>query len=387
MDAWAASGAMALTRTASGQWVGPPEGLVPKLERVADRLVGGARRLGGALVVDPLPLLGERAALSGLPTGGEVSCGGSCRLLPTLDGWMAISLARPEDREAVPAWLGLEGPVADPWVAVTMALADRCLDELTDQAALLGLPYGRLPAGRPTPTALDAPLPVASTRVPGPVPTTAPLADVVVVDLTSLWAGPLCGSLLAAAGATVIKVESTRRPDGARSGPPEFYDRLNAAKRSVQLDLTASEGVRELRSLLDRADVVLEGSRPRALAQLGIHAEVVVASGRPRLWVSINAHGRDEGRDRVGFGDDAAVEGGLVAWAEGRPHFVADAIADPTSGLVAAAAAVEALVDGGRWLLDVSLSGVAAHLAGPTLPLESWTGTPAPPTHPRTRVG
>ena len=89
----------------------------------------------------------------------------------------------------------------------------------------------------------------------------------------------------------------------------------------------------------------------------------------------------------MGFGDDAAVEGGLVAWAEGRPHLVADAIADPTTGLVAAAAAVEALADGGRWLLDVSLSGVAGHLAGPTLPLESWTGTPAPPTHPRTGAG
>ena len=49
------------------------------------------------------------------------------------------------------------------------------------------------------------------------------------------------------------------------------------------------------------------------------------------------------------------------------PAFCADAVADPVTGLVAAAAALDALADGGRWLLDVAMAGVAATLAGPTL--------------------
>jgi crotonobetainyl-CoA:carnitine CoA-transferase CaiB-like acyl-CoA transferase len=70
----------------------------------------------------------------------------------------------------------------------------------------------------------------------------------------------------------------------------------------------------------------------------------------------------------VAFGDDAAVAGGLVAWDGDGPVFCADAVADPSSGLVAVAATLDALAAGGGWLLDVAMSRVAAHLAGPTLP-------------------
>jgi hypothetical protein len=83
----------------------------------------------------------------------------------------------------------------------------------------------------------------------------------------------------------------------------------------------------------------------------------------------------------VAFGDDAAVSGGLVAWDGGRPFFCADAVADPATGLVAAAACLDALASGGRWLLDVALAGVAAHLAGPTLPVPTGLA-PAPPAAP-----
>jgi crotonobetainyl-CoA:carnitine CoA-transferase CaiB-like acyl-CoA transferase len=278
------------------------------------------------------------------------------------DAWLAVSLPRAEDLDAVPAWLELEQPPASApatWSAVAAAATARDPVELVERAALLGLPVCRL----------------AETAGPGNVEVSlgdAPPHDargLLVVDLSSLWAGPLCGDLLAEAGATVIKVESTARPDGTRRGPTPFFDLLNGRKRSVALDFASHAGVRILGELVRRADVVIEASRPRALQQLGLEAAAVVAAGGPRVWVSITAYGRSEGR-RVGFGDDAACAGGLVVWDHGTPMFCADAVADPLSGLTAATACLDALARGGRWLLDVSMSGVCAAMAGPTLPAD-----------------
>ena len=77
--------------------LGPPERLVEGVERLALAFPG----------LDPLALLGERAALMGLWRRGTTSCGGSCRLFPVRDGWLAVSLPRAEDMDLVPAWLEL----------------------------------------------------------------------------------------------------------------------------------------------------------------------------------------------------------------------------------------------------------------------------------------
>lgn len=189
-----------------------------------------------------------------------------------------------------------------------------------------------------------------------------------VLDLSSLWAGPLAGSLLAMTGARVVKVESLRRPDGARLGSPEFYRLLNGMKQVVELDFATAEGLDRLRSLVAEADIVIEGSRPRALAQLGIDARAVAAAGA--TWVSLTADGREsEAGNRIGFGDDAAVAAGLSAamragW--GEPMFGGDAIADPLTGIPAALAAFATWRAGGGALVGVSLAGTVAH--APTLP-------------------
>ena len=128
--------------------------------------------------------------------------------------------------------------------------------ELVEGATLLGLPVGLLPEAPAAPTTA----PVQPTSLPGPPGPTASIRDVVVVDLTSLWAGPLCGRLLAEADASVVKVESTARPDGARRGPPAFFDLLNHRKRSVAVDLRTSAGVDALARLLEAPT---SSSRPR----------------------------------------------------------------------------------------------------------------------------
>jgi hypothetical protein len=385
---------MWLTGPADAAPLGPPSGLVPKLRSIAAFLADRAAALGGRLDVDPLATLGHRAALAGLHRQGTTSCGGATRLLPARDGWLAVSLARPSDVELVPAWFEIDGPglpatgdaTEGVWATVAAHVAASPVGPILERALLLGLPAAALPGTPPVPVVAPpplAPLPVRATAVtPARVPDAPPpasLAGLLVVDLSSLWAGPLAGALLGAAGATVVKVESTGRPDGARAGPPAFFDLLNGHKRSVALDLGDPGDVRLLRRLLARADVVVEASRPRALEHLGIDALGLLSAGGPRVWVSITGHGRTgPARDRVGFGDDAAVAGGLVCRQGDRPVFCADAVADPASGMVAAAATLGALAAGGRWLLDVAMSGVAAHLAGPTL----RAGDPPPRTVP-----
>jgi crotonobetainyl-CoA:carnitine CoA-transferase CaiB-like acyl-CoA transferase len=203
-----------------------------------------------------------------------------------------------------------------------------------------------------------------------------------VVDFSALWAGPLCASVLRQCGCRIIKVEAHRRPDGSRLGAPAFFDSLNAGFENLSVDLTSVEDIALLRRLVGRADIVIEASRPRALAQLGIVAEDVTASS-PTVWVSITGYGRQEPeREWVAFGDDAAVAGGLVVRDEEGPCFCADAIADPLAGLTASAAVLYALSRGASTVLDVALSRVAASFAGLTMPVPAGLqpSAPVPPT-------
>jgi crotonobetainyl-CoA:carnitine CoA-transferase CaiB-like acyl-CoA transferase len=109
--------------------------------------------------------------------------------------------------------------------------------------------------------------------------------------------------------------------------------------------------------------VVITGSRRLALRRLGASPEQVESS-RPRVWVSITGH---EQQDRIGFGDDAAAAGGLIARDEIGPVFVGDAIADPLAGLFAAVAATACLRAGGSWRVEVNLAHAAGYAAcGPS---------------------
>ena len=204
------------------------------------------------------------------------------------------------------------------------------------------------------------------------------VAGLVVADLSSMWAGPLCGQLLARAGATVVKVESPQRPDGTRQGNRAFFDWINADKLSYCVDFDTHAA--ELRGLLDVADIVIEGSRPAALARRRLGPDDI--EPRPgRIWLRINGYDHPYDNPRPAFGDDAAVAGGLVGTSTAGPVFCGDAIADPLSGLEAAAAVTESLARGGGELIGVSMAAVAATYAAlPTGP--SPADWPAPPPAP-----
>lgn len=362
---------MALSGPLPGGTTGAPARLIDGVSDTGLRIETSTATWGRRVSLDWLALLGERAALRGLTPRGRTSCGGATRLLPSADGWLAVSLPRRSDVESLPAWFGLVGAsrttTGSPWD--DLAAVTRTVDSsvLRCAAELLGLAVGVL--GEADHDAAGG----VAVDDRGPAPrSSAPT----VVDLGSLWAAPLCGSILALGGATVTKVESVARPDLARMGDPGLFRLLDHGKRPLTLDLRDRSALRRLRELLARADVVVESSRPRALAQMGIDAdELMSRPAGPSVWVSITGHGRSS--NRVAFGDDAAVAGGLVVNDGDGPWFCGDAIADPLSGLAAAAAASDALARGHRAVVDVSMAGVAAAHAGPTMPLtRSVTASP-----------
>jgi hypothetical protein len=375
---WARSGAMALTGRSDGECSVAPAAVAVAADRAAAALSASARRAGVAIAIDGAALLGERAACADLRRAGRSSVGGSARLVRVRDGWLAVNLPRADDRAAVPAWLACEAAAAgEPWSALAGRLGERSAGELVARARLLGLAVSEAVS----PGA--APERAVELRHWGEAAVATPTVPALVVDLSSLWAGPLCAQLLGACGARVVKVESTRRPDGARRGPPAFFDRMNAGKESVALDLSTPEGLDALRRLIGAADVVVESARPRALAQLGIDAEAEVGACPGRVWVSITGYGRTAPRgDWIAFGDDAAAAAGLAMLAgrdDDGPIFCSDAVADPLAGLHAAAAALAAWQAGGGALLDVSLVGVAAHAIACAAAPDRWRGDVAPP--------
>src|SRR6185437_6344371 len=130
-----------------------------------------------------------------------------------------------------------------------------------------------------------------------------------------------------------------------------FFDWINGQKLCYELDFDSQAD--ELRELLAVSDVVIEGSRPAALARRALAPDDITPRAG-RIWLQITGY---DGR-RPGFGDDTAVAGGLVGTSADGPVFCGDAIADPLAGLQAALAVAESLGRGGGELIGVSMAGV-----------------------------
>lgn len=296
---------------------------------LADRLEGTG--------LAPHELL-ERDAPGGLERPGLASANRHCRLLRARDGWVALNLARADDQELVPVLTGGEG---ESWPELAKLASGILAEEFRDRAAELQIPVAAL--GESSRQGLH---PNGQITVPGKV-----------IDLSALWAGPLCAGLLSRAGAQVTRIESVGRPDPTGLGSPQLDARINAGKERVALDLRTEAGRAQLHSLLASADVVVTSARPAALARLSLDPERFTHL----TWVAITAHGfTGPGASRVGFGDDCAVAGGLVDWAGEEPRFLGDALADPLTGLEAA----RAVLAGQRGLIDMAMARVSAAYAG-----------------------
>ncbi|GAB3262270.1 CaiB/BaiF CoA transferase family protein [Chitinimonas naiadis] len=108
-----------------------------------------------------------------------------------------------------------------------------------------------------------------------------PLHGVRVIEIAGLGPAPFCGMLLADMGAEVILIERA----GAKSGDPLELGRhaiFNRGKRSLALDLKQPAAVAALLTLVDSADVLIEGMRPGVMERLGLGPDVCLAR-RPGL--------------------------------------------------------------------------------------------------------
>lgn len=340
-----------------------PAAVLSRARREADAY----RELTG-VEVDADEVITGRATMLGLSPRARISAGGATQLMATRDGWCALTLSRADDVAAVPALVQCDAVGDDPWAAVQRWAAATDSAEVAERARLLGLPVAVL--GEET-TAEASQI----HRLGSPTFPRTP-AGLLVADLSVMWAGPLCGQLLARAGATVVKVESMSRPDGARSGAPGFFDWMNGGKLSYAADFDAPTTLRELLAV---ADVVIESSRPAALARRALGPDDV---GRRdgKVWLRITGHGGDgEHANWVAFGDDAAVSAGLVCGTADAPTFCGDAIADPLTGLHAAVAVARSLGCGGGELIVMSMAAVAAGYAEqPRVPETSCAVVPQP---------
>ena len=292
------------------------------------------------------PRLLDRDRKLGAPT--QISPNGSCRILRCADGWIAANLPREEDWQAVPAWLEDH---AENWEEIAQICRDKKGVYLRERAALLHLPVSICGEAQPQNIGLSGLYDVANSRP----------KKLRVADLSSLWAGPLCGALLAAQGHDVVKLESETRPDKSDEATPLLGQRLNGQKTRKYIRLTRDN----LAAYLRDADMVITSARPHALARLGLDDAALTAHYPDLLWIAISGHGMaGDNAMRVGFGDDCAAAGGLLC--DDGPQFIGDALADPLTGLLSAQLAAQALLAGKAGRLDIGLANVAAYFRGET---------------------
>jgi itaconate CoA-transferase len=124
-----------------------------------------------------------------------------------------------------------------------------------------------------------------------------PLNGITVLALEQAVAGPLCTRHLGDLGARVIKIERPGGGDFARSydttvhGLSSYFVWLNRGKESVSLDLKHADAAPILRSLVAKADVVVQNLAPGAVERLGVGAEHVLTEHPGTVYCSISGYG------------------------------------------------------------------------------------------------
>jgi crotonobetainyl-CoA:carnitine CoA-transferase CaiB-like acyl-CoA transferase len=205
----------------------------------------------------------------------------------------------------------------------------------------------------------------------------APLAGVQVVDVTTSYAGPTCTQLLAALGASVVKIEPPAGDEARLWGPPfasglgTLFVAANSGKRSVALDLRRGRTVVE--RLVDGADVFIQSLRPGLAGELGLGPDDLRARNPELVYCTISSYGRTgPKRELPGYDPLLQAATGIISVTgeeDGDGVRVGVSLIDHATGMYAAFSILAALHAGGGHTIDVSLwetalSFVSYHLLG-----------------------
>ena len=194
----------------------------------------------------------------------------------------------------------------------------------------------------------------AMTPLDAPADMDFPLEGVRVLDLSRVFAGPLCGMVLADIGAEVIKVEHPGRGDdtrdwGMRIGETEttYFNSMNRNKRSITVDLQTPEGVKLIHDLLPQCDVVIQNFKTGGAEKLGLGYAQLKALKPDLIYCSVAGYD-SSGPEAKRPGYDLVIQGeaGLMALngeAHQPPLKFGVAVVDLMTGMYAAQAVLAAL--------------------------------------------
>ncbi|GAB2326366.1 CaiB/BaiF CoA transferase family protein [Streptomyces variabilis] len=180
-----------------------------------------------------------------------------------------------------------------------------------------------------------------------------PLAGLRVLDLATLFAGPLAATLLGDFGADVVKVEHPRKPDPSRGHGPSkdgvglWWKVLGRNKRAITLDLSTSGGRDTLLRLVRTADVVVENFRPGTLEKWDLGWPELSAANPRLVLARVTGFGQfGPYAHRPGFGTLAEAMSGFAALTgepDAAPTLPPFGLADSVAGLTTAYAIMTAL--------------------------------------------
>ncbi|MEV7859341.1 CoA transferase [Streptomyces hirsutus] len=190
---------------------------------------------------------------------------------------------------------------------------------------------------------------------PSPVPSAPapPLTGLRVLDLATLFAGPLAATLLGDFGAEVVKVEHPRRPDPSRGHGPSkngvglWWKMLGRNKRTITLDLSTRGGRATLLRLAGTTDVIIENFRPGTLEKWDLGWSELSAVNPRLVLVRVTGFGQfGPYAHRPGFGTLAEAMSGFAAITgepDAPPTLPPFGLADSIAGLTTAYAVMTAL--------------------------------------------
>ena len=169
------------------------------------------------------------------------------------------------------------------------------------------------------------------------------LEGLVVLDLTRVLAGPFSGMILADLGADVIKVEEAGKGADERhlgpfkNGESAYFMNLNRNKKGITVNLKSAKGKELFRSLVKKADVVLENFRPGTMEKLGLGYEELRLLNPALVYGAVSGFGHyGPYKDRPGYDIISQAMSGLMSttgWPDGEPTRTGTAMGDVLGGL------------------------------------------------------